>query len=445
MAATWREDRPVAITSASASEERPSRSMTTMSSALSSSSEMRTRSRSARSTASRLAVFLTAAFLGTDFLVEVLARLLADLALRGALRTPLDFSVSVHPPSRRYAARRCNLSRGYDADQALGETLGGPNGGRALRVALAADDGDRGRAPGAELRCGGCKPEALDRLGMQRSQDGTGTLDDGDGNTLGESGPTVPAPKDVEIVAAHEPDEFESRKTLLQSLQRVERVVRMKIVLEVHDDDPRMTGDQFGVADAIMQRRHSGDRLQGILRSDEPPDVIEPETFQRHFADMAMTFVGGVERAAEETDPQARRDRPRRSDPVGTLTMRPGLHSRTCPVPRTTYLNVVSCSTPTGPRACSLPVPIPISAPMPNSAPSANWVEAFHSTIAESSAERKRSAAALSSVTMLSVWREPYFSMCAMASSTPLTAFTAMTASRYSFGQSSSLARCAPG
>ena len=53
-----------------------------------------------------------------------------------------------------------------------------------------------------------------------------------------------------------------------------------------------------------------------------------------------------------------------------------------CPVPRMRYLNVVSCSTPTGPRACMRPVAMPISAPKPNSPPSANWVEALCSTIA---------------------------------------------------------------
>ena len=38
----------------------------------------------------------------------------------------------------------------------------------------------------------------------------------------------------------------------------------------------------------------------------------------------------------------------------------------------TLYLKVVNCSTPTGPRACNFPVEMPISAPIPNSLPSAN-------------------------------------------------------------------------
>jgi SAM-dependent methyltransferase len=66
--------------------------------------------------------------------------------------------------------------------------------------------------------------------------------------------------------------------------------------------------------------------------------------------------------------------------------------ARIVPSPVTRYLKLVSCSAPTGPRACSLPVAMPISAPMPNSPPSANWVEALRIRIAESSRSKNRSA-----------------------------------------------------
>ena len=53
-----------------------------------------------------------------------------------------------------------------------------------------------------------------------------------------------------------------------------------------------------------------------------------------------------------------------------------------CPAPLTWYLKVVSCSNPTGPRAWSFPVAMPISAPKPNSPPSANCVEQLCMTLA---------------------------------------------------------------
>src|SRR5947207_13357323 len=74
-----------------------------------------------------------------------------------------------------------------------------------------------------------------------------------------------------------------------------------------------------------------------------------------------------------------------------------------CPVPRMRYLNVVSCSKPTGPRACMRPVAMPISAPKPNSPPSANCVEALCSTIALSTSVRNLCAAFSSAVTIASV------------------------------------------
>ena len=45
----------------------------------------------------------------------------------------------------------------------------------------------------------------------------------------------------------------------------------------------------------------------------------------------------------------------------------PDRYSRTCPLPWTTYLVVVSSRSPMGPRACSFCVELPISAPIPNS------------------------------------------------------------------------------
>jgi hypothetical protein len=83
MALTWREDRPEAITAASHSAERPSRSMVTIFSALSSSREVRMRlSRSLGG-----ADFLTggtAVFLGATFFAGFFAGFLA-----GFLAPPL--------------------------------------------------------------------------------------------------------------------------------------------------------------------------------------------------------------------------------------------------------------------------------------------------------------------------------------------------------------------
>jgi hypothetical protein len=85
-----------------------------------------------------------------------------------------------------------------------------------------------------------------------------------------------------------------------------------------------------------------------------------------------------------------------------------------------------------GPRACSLLVEMPISAPRPYSKPSAKRVEAFTITELESTSRRKRCARDQSSVTIASVCCEPYFAMCAMASSRPGSVAIETIGARYS-------------
>ena len=87
---------------------------------------------------------------------------------------------------------------------------------------------------------------------------------------------------------------------------------------------------------------------------------------------------------------------------------------------------------------------MPISAPMPNSPPSANCVEALCIKIALSNRWKKRSTARASSAKMQSVWLEPYWRICAMASSTFATVFAAISISKNSLPQWSAPAGCVP-
>src|SRR4029077_4192535 len=91
------------------------------------------------------------------------------------------------------------------------------------------------------------------------------------------------------------------------------------------------------------------------------------------------------------------------------------LQRRTSPWPSTTYFCEVRPSRPTGPRACSLSVEMPISAPRPYSKPSAKRVEALTKTELESTSRRNRRALASSSVTIASVCCDPYLPICSIA------------------------------
>src|SRR5699024_7315781 len=152
--------------------------------------------------------------------------------------------------------------------------------------------------------------------------------------------------------------------------------------------------------------------------------MIEVQQGDQFHRQPQMTVVHRVERAAEDAD--------RRS------ACSHG--QRTCPSPKTTYFCDVSPSRPTGPRACSLSVEMPISAPRPYSKPSAKRVEALTMTEDESTARMKARARMTFSITMTSIWYEPQVSIWSMASSMSSTILTARIAARYSSAQSLSLA-----
>src|SRR5579863_1484021 len=115
-----------------------------------------------------------------------------------------------------------------------------------------------------------------------------------------------------------------------------------------------------------------------------------------------------------------------------------GRQLRTCPSPSTRYLAAHSSRTPIGPRACSFCVELPISAPIPNSAPSVKRVEALTYTHAASTSSWKRRPAAASRVTIASLWPVPCAAMCSIAASSESTTATASVSARYSVSQSAS-------
>src|SRR5512137_1624858 len=82
--------------------------------------------------------------------------------------------------------------------------------------------------------------------------------------------------------------------------------------------------------------------------------------------------------------------------------------ARTWPSPSTTNFRVVSSLSPIGPKAWSLLVEMPISAPSPSSPPSLNRVEALITTALAVTSRSKRRALARSRVRIDSVWSEPW-------------------------------------
>ncbi len=111
------------------------------------------------------------------------------------------------------------------------------------------------------------------------------------------------------------------------------------------------------VADVLVRRSPGDDEL----------DPVELELLPRPAGTLEVSDVRRVEGAAEDPDPTHSAG----SSPTGTG------QGRTWPSPSMRYLEVHSSRIPIGPRACSFWVELPISAPIPNSPPSVNRVEAL--------------------------------------------------------------------
>src|SRR5262245_4581814 len=279
---------------------------------------------------------------------------------------------------------------------------------------------------------------------------GSESVDHRDRHHGGDATPSLPAVEAAQIVGAHDPDEAHARAVAAQIGDGLIGISRADLRFQAADVDARMVHERLRGGDALRERAKPAGVFERIARSHQPPDAVEVEPLHGDQACAEMRLVRRIERAAEQTDAHPGGMGREHDACRGRFTLFPcrrgphlpkrSFHGLICPEPRTRYLKLVNCSTPTGPRAWKRPVAMPISAPKPNSPPSANWVEALCNTIAESTSSRNFSAAARSSVTIESVWCEPKRSICSIAASTPSTTLAEMTASRYSVDQSSSLA-----
>src|ERR1700675_772697 len=161
---------------------------------------------------------------------------------------------------------------------------------------------------------------------------------------------------------------------------------------------------QFGHPVPMLGRRQLGRGLVGRDGSRHEEHSVEGQGLADLVGEKQVSEVDRVERAAEDADLGHR-----------------GRYSRTWPSPIKTNLVVVSSRTPTGPRACSREVEMPISAPMPNCEPSTRRVEALTRTAAASTSRVNRRLFQRSDVTISRASPNPWHRMCSMAASRPST------------------------
>src|SRR5213075_338367 len=156
------------------------------------------------------------------------------------------------------------------------------------------------------------------------------------------------------LVGADEEVELGLRHLLVERAQRVDRVAgRIGPQLALIDLVPRLAGQrepQHG--EPVLGAR---DGALAVLRvaGGDPEDAVELEVIERGARHGEVPVVDRIEGAAQNAD--------------GVLPVLPNFQVRTSPWPSTTNFCVVRPSRPTGPRACSLSVEMPISAPRPYS------------------------------------------------------------------------------
>lgn len=132
-------------------------------------------------------------------------------------------------------------------------------------------------------------------------------VDDRDWHHREDGLPTSPAIERNQTVRTHDPYKAGSGIAPLQKSERRRSIGRRQILLESGDGDPAVYGDLARLFDSVRLRPELCMRFERIARTDEPPDRIQLEPSQCKTAEAQMSDMRGIEAAAQQTDPLARR------------------------------------------------------------------------------------------------------------------------------------------
>jgi len=121
--------------------------------------------------------------------------------------------------------------------------------------------------------------------------------------------PMPPARQLLEIIRTDHPYEMSGWKADAQGMQGIDRILCIEVFLDIAHNDFWMTRDFLGAGHALGQRRHAFHWLQGILRANQPPDLIEPHALQRIQAHRQMPLMRGIKRPAHQADAQIGKSR----------------------------------------------------------------------------------------------------------------------------------------
>lgn len=153
-----------------------------------------------------------------------------------------------------------------------------------------------------------CASEAACGFSLQSPQRIGGPIKHRNGNGFEDIRPPPPTWQLQQIIRTHNPDEAHVAMGGIQHLQRIGGVAGAEAGFDFAHANERMACNHARLGRAVLEGRHAPAWLQRILGRNKPPHLMKSEQFERQQADMAMALMGGIERAAKQTDPPVAMD-----------------------------------------------------------------------------------------------------------------------------------------
>lgn len=177
---------------------------------------------------------------------------------------------------------------------------------RRARIGIETQFYQRGCAPSCPVAQAGCGPPVSAKPGPGEARLGSAiiarTRDNRNRHGTGHAAPVLPAVKLGEIVATHQPDETMFRIAPRQLCQCIGSIAGAQIVFDRCWTNSRTLGLPDRRGESRRQGRHPGLGLERVAGRDQPPDFVEPQSFQHEQADPAVPAMRGIERPAQKAN-----------------------------------------------------------------------------------------------------------------------------------------------
>lgn len=170
------------------------------------------------------------------------------------------------------------------------------------------------------------------------------------GHGMHQPPPAFPAWQRHQTVSPGQPDKMNVLKTRFQATQRIHGISCPDSGFYIRCDNAPIVHQLPRRLQALRQRGHATPGLERITRRHHQPHLVQPQLHQCPSSYGQVPGMRGVERPPQQADSAPAGVPPGGNAVILGARLRQ-CQERTCPLPMTSYRKVVSCSTPTGPRA----------------------------------------------------------------------------------------------